>query len=141
MKCPWMPLYVGDYLTKTVHLSAAQSGAYLHLIMHYWTHGGLPDDDEQLCRISKLSEQEWQKYRPLIAAFFEPGWRHERIEKELALAIQRYAKRSDAGRKGGNAKAMLQPGHKQNGSNARPGPLAESWPGSTNHNHQDKRLP
>jgi uncharacterized protein YdaU (DUF1376 family) len=42
MSQPWMPLYVGDYIADTAHLSCAESGAYLHLIMHYWRAGSLP---------------------------------------------------------------------------------------------------
>ena len=97
MKRPWMPLYIADYLADTAHLSAAEHGAYLLLIMHYWRKGGLPDDDAQLARIARMSPEEWSKVRPIIEAFFEPGWTHKRIEKELAEVKQR----TEAGRKGG----------------------------------------
>jgi len=43
-----MPLYVADYLADTAHLGALESGVYLHLIMHYWLKGGLPDDADYL---------------------------------------------------------------------------------------------
>jgi hypothetical protein len=39
----WMPLWIADYLAVAGHLRALESGAYLHLIMHYWQRGGLPD--------------------------------------------------------------------------------------------------
>jgi uncharacterized protein YdaU (DUF1376 family) len=97
MKRHWMPLYIADYLADTAHLSATEHGAYLLLIMHYWRKGGLPDDDPQLARIARMSPEEWSKVRSVIEAFFEAGWMHKRIEKELAESKQR----TEAGRKGG----------------------------------------
>lgn len=83
MNRPWMPLYIADYLADTAHLNAAQSGAYLHLIMHYWQTGGLPDDDAALARIGRMTTVEWRKARPIIAPFFADGWRHKRIDAEM----------------------------------------------------------
>src|SRR5262252_470300 len=78
-----MPLYVADYLADTAHLSAAQSGAYLHLIMHYWQHGGLPDDDDKLARIARMRIEDWRRHRGTVEAFFQPRWVHPRIDSEL----------------------------------------------------------
>jgi uncharacterized protein YdaU (DUF1376 family) len=101
MSRPWMPLYVGDYLADTAHLRAAESGAYIHLIMHYWRNEGLPDDDMQLAAIARMTLEEWQKARPLIEPLFKAGrWKHKRIETELAKARQR----TDAARGGANAR-------------------------------------
>lgn len=100
MSRPWMPLYVGDYIADTAHLSAAESGAYLHLLMHYWLHGGPPpDDDAQLARIAKMRLAEWKRARPTLQAFFQDGWKHKRVEFELTEA----ARISAAGRAGGKA--------------------------------------
>lgn len=90
---PWMPLYVADYRADTAHLSAAQHGAYLLLIMHYWQTGSLPADDEPLARIACMKPAEWRKARPTIAAFFTPEWRHKRIDEELARATEISSKR------------------------------------------------
>lgn len=103
MSPPWMPLYIADYKADTGHLSAAEHGAYLLLIMHYWTTGALPNDDRQLARIACMTATEWRRSRDTIAAFFEDGWRHTRIDAELtktAETASRYATRaSKAGRK------------------------------------------
>lgn len=96
---PWMPLYVADYLADTAHLEAAESGAYLHLIMHYWINGGLPNDDRRLARIAKMADREWLKSKATIQDFFDDGWRHGRIEFEMTEA----ARISEAGRRGGQA--------------------------------------
>ncbi len=100
----WMPLYVADYLAATTHLDAAESGAYLHLIMHYWQHGGLPVQDRRLAHIARMTSAQWERARPTILEFFHDGWRHERVERELREASVKYERRVEAGRKGGNAK-------------------------------------
>jgi hypothetical protein len=61
---PRMSLHIGDYLKDTRHLRALEHGAYFLLIMHYWTKGGLPDDDRQLSAIACMSDKEWKKARP-----------------------------------------------------------------------------
>jgi uncharacterized protein YdaU (DUF1376 family) len=99
-----MPLYIADYLADTAHLGALQSGAYLHLIMHYWQNGGLPTADAALARIARLSPAEWRRERETLSAFFQDGWKHKRIDNELASASNKIAARSAAGALGGRAK-------------------------------------
>lgn len=99
MSRPWMPLYVGDYLADTRHLSTEEHGAYLLLIMHYWRTGGLPKSDTQLARIAGMTPEGWAGSRETIAAFFDEEWKHKRVEKELADA----ERLSAAGRAGGLA--------------------------------------
>ena len=101
---PWMPLNVADYLADTAHLGPAEHGAYLLLIMHYWQHGGLPDNDRRLARIARMSEEEWVGVRDTIAEFFREGWQHKRIDQELADAYDLTAKRSAAGKAGASAR-------------------------------------
>lgn len=106
MKRPWMPLYVGDYLGDTGHLTTAQHGAYLLLMMHYWRKGELPDDDRQLAKITKLPLRTWRDYRATLQDFFHDGWRHKRIEAELQRMTEVSAKRAIAGQKGGLGSAL-----------------------------------
>jgi uncharacterized protein YdaU (DUF1376 family) len=106
MNRPWMPLYVGDYLGDTGHLTTAQHGAYLLLMMHYWRKGELPDDDRQLSKITKLPFKTWCEYRPTLQDFFYEGWKHKRIDAELAKMLRVSQKRAIAGQKGGLGSAL-----------------------------------
>jgi uncharacterized protein YdaU (DUF1376 family) len=106
MKRPWMPLYVGDYLGDTGHLTTAQHGAYLLLMMHYWRKGELPDDDRQLSKITKLPLRTWCEYRPTLQDFFHSGWKHKRIDAELERMLRVSEKRAIAGQKGGLGSAL-----------------------------------
>jgi uncharacterized protein YdaU (DUF1376 family) len=106
MNRPWMPLYVGDYLGDTGHLTTAQHGAYLLLMMHYWRKGELPDDDRQLSKITKLPLKTWCDYRATLQDFFYEGWKHKRIDAELAKMMRVSEKRAIAGQKGGLGSAL-----------------------------------
>lgn len=96
-KRPWMPLYIADYLNDTAHLRALESGAYLHLIMAYWSGGKLPPDDRQLATIAKVTDKEWVQIKPTIAAFFGLDFSsHKRIDAELTKAADVSNKRKAA---------------------------------------------
>lgn len=136
---PWMPLYVADYLADTAHLNAAESGAYLHLIMHYWLNDGLPTEDRLLARICKLSLKQWKTVRPVIERFFLDDWRHKRIEHELAQT----ERLSIAGRAGGLASAAARKKSKTL-DNSKPTPNDRSNGVETNvqplHSHTQLQL-
>jgi len=115
MSRPWMPMYWGDYLRDTQHLSLEEHGAYLLLISHYWSHGGLPTDHGILKQILGLhgvnGSNRWRSICLAIAPLFDEGWRHKRIEAELEKNRTISEKRAMAGRKGGvgnNGKTNLQ---------------------------------
>lgn len=93
MSRPWMPLYIADYRNKTAHLTAAEHGAYLLLIMHYWVNGGLPADENQLQRISAMTTAEWKKSCGTLRRFFHDGWKHERVDNEITKATELSNKR------------------------------------------------
>ncbi len=89
MSPPYMPFYVADYLADTGHLSAAENGAYLLLIMHYWRTGGLPPDDEMRRRVSRMTHREWQRSRTTVLGFFSIDGKHKRIDEVLSAATHR----------------------------------------------------
>jgi len=101
-----MPLYIPDFLSDTMHLSAAETGAYLCLIMDYWLHDGLPDDDHKLAQIARVSVRSWRNMRPTIEAFFRPSWRHKRIDAELAKMVRISTRRKEAASKAGTISSI-----------------------------------
>jgi len=95
----WMPLYIGDYLSDTGHLTPEQHGAYLLLLMAAWTRGGvLPDDDRILARLASCSTWDWKRLRPSIQTFFETDgklWRNSRLSRQLLDAQTRRKRAED----------------------------------------------
>jgi uncharacterized protein YdaU (DUF1376 family) len=99
MSLPSMMFYPGDYLRDTGHLSTEEHGAYLLLLWHAWTQGGvLPLDDDMLRRITRLAPKAWAKSRAVIVAFFtrqEDGYHQKRLDRELAKARAMVARNQD----------------------------------------------
>ena len=88
----WMPLYVGDYLGDTMHLTTEQHGAYLLIIMAYWKNRG-PLRESLLPSIAKMAPDAWSIAQALLAEFFDtdtvPGkWVHHRIDREIRRAVK-----------------------------------------------------
>lgn len=96
MKRPWMPIYVADYLADTRHLTRAQHGSYVLLILEYWKRGSLPQDEEQLARLAGMTPSEWKAEKSTLAAMFEPDWKHKRIEEEMTRVTEVAATRRRA---------------------------------------------
>ncbi len=97
----WMPLYVGDYLADTMHLSGPEHGAYLLLLMHSWRTGALPDDDRKLAAIARTDQKAWREMRDDILAFFtwtDSGFVQGRLERVRAEQGAKVEQRRAAGR-------------------------------------------
>lgn len=116
----WMPVYIGDYLRDTTHLTAEQSGVYLHLLFHGWLNDGkLPLSADALAQIGRVSPAKWKKISRPILAFLRKGdgyYYQKRQMAELIRAGETHAKFVERAAKGGAAnreawrkrKAMLE---------------------------------
>jgi len=102
----WMPLYIPDFMIDTAHLSAAETGAYLCLIMHYWVNGGLPDNDAKLAKMARIPRRSWSRMKAAIQPFFYDGWNHKRIDHELAKMIDISRRRQESASKAGTISAF-----------------------------------
>ena len=96
----WMPLYIGDYLADTMHLTTEQHGAYLLLIMAYWKNGGaIPSADQSLAATCRLSTDAWSMHKHTLASFFDTEtdpslWILTRAEMEMEKAGNNQQKRT-----------------------------------------------
>jgi len=99
----WMPLYWGDYLRDTSHLTQGQHGAYLLLIGHYWVKGKLPAMHEQCyCIARAMDEQSRSNVDAVLSEFFdldEDCYTHKRIDAEIEKADGSREKRANAAKK------------------------------------------
>lgn len=105
-----MQLYVSDFVGDTLLLSAEHIGVYLLLLIALWNaHGQLPKDDVKLARVARMPVENWRTIWGDIEQFFEvseTSISHGRLSRELLKAAGKSVSRSEAGRKGGNAKAL-----------------------------------
>jgi uncharacterized protein YdaU (DUF1376 family) len=83
-RLPMMPLFVDAYLADTTHLTAEESGAYLHLLMAMWRRNGeIPDDDDDLARISRVAPKRWSRVKQRIMPFLTINAAGELTQKRL----------------------------------------------------------
>jgi uncharacterized protein YdaU (DUF1376 family) len=104
MKHQWMPLFWGDFLANTMHLSAQEIGAYVLLIAHAWEHNAcIPLASAQ--RIARVNNRNWRKVWEKLEPMFDPVAAPEgqplrvcssRTALELALAAELSNKRKEA---------------------------------------------
>jgi uncharacterized protein YdaU (DUF1376 family) len=97
---PWFKFFPGDYLADTRRLSQRQHGAYMLLMLDYYSTGEPPpNDDVELSRITQSdSVSDWKLIRSAIEKYFEVSdglWRHKRIEVELAARSAEHRKKRD----------------------------------------------
>ena len=106
-KAPVMPLFTDALIGDTMHLSDAEFGSYMLLLVATWRNNGtaLPDDDKMLAKVCRVSYQKWRtSRRRALASFFhidpETGWHQKRLEKEWQR-VETLRKRGKQGGKGG----------------------------------------
>lgn len=109
---PFMPLYIADYDGDTRHLTAEEDGVYGRLLRAMWTAGGqLPNSDERLAQISRISLWRWRKMAATIMAFFivvDDHIEQKRMRRELDRIARVSKVRQQAGKQGGRPNAAVE---------------------------------
>lgn len=107
----FMPLYIGDFMADTRHLSTGEVGAYMLLLLAYWRNDGpLPDDDDALAQMACCTPRQWKLVHKKIKQFFyvHDGFLiNKRSEIELARARHIVEVRRKAGKRGGDASVLV----------------------------------
>jgi uncharacterized protein YdaU (DUF1376 family) len=95
---PYMKLWVGDFTSDTLHLSACEIGQYMMLLMAMWRGGGsLPNDPKFLRRITR------GPVRPAVMAYFVVDG--DRItQKRLAVELKKAKEKSESAAESARAK-------------------------------------
>lgn len=99
---PSLPLFTDAYLADAGHLSDAEHGRYLLLLMAMWRAPDcrLPNDDEWLARrFRRTADEVRAELRPLIAEFMQTdgNWiTQKRLKKEWKWCQERKIKNSAA---------------------------------------------
>lgn len=70
---PALPLFTDAYLGDTRHLTAAQHGAYLLLLMTAWRSAdcSLPDNDIMLAKWAAMNMRTWLHNKDVVMAFWK----------------------------------------------------------------------
>lgn len=99
-RASWMPLYIGDFLADTMHLSATERGIYISLIIHCWQHGSIPRDKRKLARIAACESRLWHQHEATVLQFFDvvdaSTMQHRRVNTELRRYAELSNKRKEA---------------------------------------------
>lgn len=104
----WMPMFWGDYLKDTMHLSTTEHGAYLLLIAHHWNTGKpIPAIHSLLQNITKTTPHIFKKISPEVLKFFtleDGAYHHPRVMEELEIAAENKQSLSERGKKAAAAR-------------------------------------
>lgn len=110
-KAPAMPLFVDAFMADTMHLTEAEVGVYMRLLMCMWRNEGkLPNNDDRLARFAQVSKAKWvKKFRPVLEVFFDVSddfLTQKRLKKEWEYVQEKTEKNRTSGKRGGEAKAQ-----------------------------------
>ena len=114
MSFAFLPLFTGDYLRDTRHLTPQRHGVYLLALMYCWdSKAPMPLDEQECAGICNCrSADEVDALRYVLSKYFirmDDGWYNKRIQKEIERGQNISAARSAAGRRGYEAKAKRLP--------------------------------
>ena len=106
---PIFPLWLKAYLLDTTSFDNGMHGAYLMLLFECWRQGGyLPsDDDDELRRLARCTEDEWERVRKTVLRKFDDDGSHltqDKLTEVLAGSLRYLEQKSEAGKASGESR-------------------------------------
>lgn len=127
---PWFAFNVAEYLKDTMRLVTESHGAYLLLMLDYYSTGEpCPDDDFVLAAVAKLPQEAWLRHRKVLASYFDlrdGKWFHSRIEREMLEAERKHSLSIARATAGGHARWAREPAKLPNPAKKRRNPPGKS---------------
>jgi uncharacterized protein YdaU (DUF1376 family) len=100
-----MPIFIGDYLADTGHLTTEAHGAYFLLLLHQWRVGHFKD--EAIPAITRSASSTSQAAVKQMLSKDEAGlWYSPRLDREKTRWAEKKATYAERASKGGKAKAQ-----------------------------------
>ena len=108
---PALPLFTDAFIADTIHLDAAETGAYMMLLMSAWrtSECRLPDDDKILARFARCSPRQWTKIKDTVLKFWtlkNGYWEQKRLSQTRVYVTKNVNQKRKAGAQGGKANAL-----------------------------------
>jgi uncharacterized protein YdaU (DUF1376 family) len=94
----WFPFYTEDFHTATEHLTDAQVGLYVRLmmLMHRMPDHELPKEPREICRLLRITGHNGGKVLEILHQFWQEtdtGWTQSRLQMELQKGDRLHAQR------------------------------------------------
>ena len=103
----YYPRYPGHYLSKTLHLTMEQDGAYTRLLDWYYANERPIPHAQRYAIARTQTASEKRSADVVLGEFFVRAgddWRHDRAEQEMAVAQPRISAAKNNGKLGGRPK-------------------------------------
>jgi len=143
-----LQLFTDTFTAETVHLTNEEIGIYIRLLSFAWTKNTKPFTTESAFRICQCKTQDCKitvmniLYEFFISENLNPEideikntWLHKRLVKEHAYLVDKYKRRSEAGKKGGLARV-----ENASSKNQAPIPIPKPIPNNNIYDESFERL-
>jgi len=110
-KAPFLPLATDAFIGDTTGLNAAETGAYMMLLICQWRNNGEPLDNnpKKLQRMTRCTKAQFNRVWPEIEHFFEINETtisQKRIEKNFLEVLKKIEVKRQSGKRGGRPKSL-----------------------------------